>query len=74
LHVNYYVSGGQWLADAEVKRLPEFAVAVGRASRTGFASSQTGNRISRPVVWAVFALFAVVPAVLFYRERRRRGQ
>ena len=35
LHVNYYVSDGQWLTDDQVKRLPEFAVAVAHAGQTG---------------------------------------
>ena len=73
LHVNYYVSDGQWLGDAEVKQLPEFAVAVGRASRTGFASNRPGNRLSRPVVWAIFALLAALPVVVFFRQSRRGG-
>jgi len=73
LHVNYYVSDGQWLTDTEVKQLPEFAVAVGQASRAGFASSRPGNRIARPVVWAVFALLAALPVVVFFKQRRRGG-
>lgn len=73
LHVNYSVSDGQWLTDGEVKQLPEFAVAVGQASRTGFASSRPGNRLSRPVVWAVFAVLAALPVVFFFKQRRRGG-
>jgi hypothetical protein len=73
LHVNYYVSDGQWLTDAEVKRLPEFAVAVGHASQSG-TSSRPGATGVRRVVWIVFALLAVLPVVFFFRERRRGGQ
>jgi outer membrane translocation and assembly module TamA len=74
LHVNYYVSDGQWLTDADVKRLPEFAVAVGHASQTSAAFSRSGARGTRQVVWVVLALLAVLPVVYFFRERRRGGQ
>jgi hypothetical protein len=70
LHVNYYVSDGKWLGDAEVKQLPEFAVAVRQASRAGSASSRPGNRLSRPVLWAVFAVLATLPVVAFFKRRR----
>ena len=73
LHVNYYVSDGQWLTDAEVKRLPEFAVAVGHASQSGTTHSRPGARGVRQVVWVVLALLAVLPVVLYFRERRRGG-
>ena len=70
LLVNYYVSDGKWLGDAEVKQLPEFAVAVRQASRAGSASSRPGNRLSRPVLWAVFAVLATLPVVAFFKRRR----
>jgi hypothetical protein len=74
LHVNYYVSDGQWLTDADVKRLPEFTVAVGHASQSGTAFGRPGARGVRQVVWVVLALLAVLPVVFFFRERRKRGQ
>jgi RNA polymerase sigma factor (sigma-70 family) len=73
LHVNYYASDGQWLTDAEVKRLPEFAVAVGQANSKAFASGRPGNRLSRPVVWAVFAVLAALPVVVFFKQSRKGG-
>ena len=73
LHVNYDVNDGQWLTDAEVKRLPEFAVAVGQANSKAFATTRPGNRLSRPVVWAVFAALAALPVVVFFKQRRKGG-
>jgi RNA polymerase sigma factor (sigma-70 family) len=74
LHVNYYVNDGRWLKDGEVKQLPEFAVAAGQASQKRIASNRPSGRASRPVVWVVFGLLAVLPVVFFYRQKRRGGQ
>ena len=73
LHVNYYVSDGQWLTDTEVKQLPEYVVAAARASQTSAAFSRPANRLSRPLVWAVFALLAALPVAVFFKQRRRGG-
>jgi RNA polymerase sigma factor (sigma-70 family) len=72
LHVNYYASDERWLADDEVKQLPEYAVAVGQASQRRDLVKQPA-RLSRPVVWVVFGLLSAWPVILFYRQRRRGG-
>ena len=70
LQVNYYVSDAQWLGDAEVKQLPEFAVAMRQASRARPASNRPANRLSRPAVWAAFAVLAALPVVVFFKQQR----
>jgi RNA polymerase sigma factor (sigma-70 family) len=70
IHVNYDVTDGQWLEDDEVKRLPEYAVALRQASRAASASSRHAHRLSRPVAWAVLALLAALPVVFLFKRRR----
>ena len=74
LHVNYYVDEGKWLTDPEVKRLPEYAVAVGHASQSSTAFNRSASGGVRQIFWVAFALLAIVPAVLFFRERRKGGR
>ena len=70
LHVNYYVNGGRWLKDGEVKQLPEFVVAVGQASQQRAAATRPAARGTRQVVWVVLGLLAALPLALFFRQRR----
>ena len=73
LHVNYYVSEGQWLTDVGVRQLPEYAVAAGQASQMRTAFSRPGGGGTRVVVWLVLALLAALPIVYFFKQRRRDG-
>ena len=70
LHVNYYVNDGHWLTDAEVKQLPEYAVAAAQAGQMRTASSRPAARVSRQVVWVVLGLLAVFPIGFFFRQKR----
>jgi hypothetical protein len=70
LHVNYYVDDGHWPTDAQVKKMPEYALAVAQASQMGTASNRPAAKVSRPLVWIVFGLLTALPVVLFYRQKR----
>jgi hypothetical protein len=49
-------------------------VAVAHAGQTGIPFSQSAATGVRRVVWIVFALLAVLPLALYFKQRRSRSQ
>jgi RNA polymerase sigma factor (sigma-70 family) len=70
LHVNYYANDERWLTDAEVKQLPEYAVATAQAGQMRTASSRPGAKLPRLVVWLVLGVLAAFPIALFFKQKR----